>query len=254
MDRMIHTALNSIKNLYDVRMSSAQNLSSVDIPGFRKDLPNDGGSAFVQALDQASARVFNLETGKPGFSDIQGALKQTGLKTDISIVSNGYFYVQPSSADGRIALSRRGDLALNSEGFLINGADEKMLDANLQPIELPPFTDIKVSNIGEISIEPLSGPPGQFVASGSFGLTSALNEKLTKHADGQIRRFDGTVPDPDQGATIAQGMLEASNVDTVSELVASLEAQRQFEMSVKFIKLAEDIDRGGAELMRLPQN
>jgi len=25
-------------------------------------------------------------------------------------------------------------------------------------------------------------------------------------------------------------------------------------MNIKFIKLAEDIDRGGAELMRLPQN
>ena len=254
MDRMIYTALNSVKNLHDVRMSTAQNLSSVDIPGFRKDLPNDGGSAFVQALDQASARVFNLETGKAGFSDIQGALKQTGLKTDISIVSNGYFYVQPTDANTEIALSRRGDLALNVEGFLINGAGEKMLDANFQPIELRPFTDIKFSNIGEISIEPLDGPPGKFVFSGLIGLTSALNEKLTKHADGQIRRFDGSVPEPDQGAVISQGMLEAANVDTVSELVASLDAQRQFEMSVKFIKLAEDIDRGGAELMRLPQN
>lgn len=254
MDRMIHTALNSIKNLYDVRMSTAQNLSSVDIPGYRSDLPNDGGSAFVQALDQASARVFNLETGKAGFSDIQGTPKHTGLKTDISIVSEGYFYVQPISPNAEIALSRRGDFGLSVDGFLVNGADEKVLDTNLQPIELPPFTDIMISNIGEISIEPFSGPPGQFVTSGVIGLTSALNEKLTKHADTHIRRFDGTVPDPDQRVTLAQGMLEASNVNTVNELVASLEMQRQFEMSVKFIKLAEDIDRGGAELMRLPQN
>ena len=61
-------------------------------------------------------------------------------------------------------------------------------------------------------------------------------------------------PLPDQKVTIAQGMLEASNVDAVEELVLSLETQRQFEMNIKFIKLAEDIDRGGAELMRLPQN
>jgi flagellar basal-body rod protein FlgF len=40
----------------------------------------------------------------------------------------------------------------------------------------------------------------------------------------------------------------------VEELVLSLDAQRQFEIGVKFIKMAEDIDRGGAELMRLPQN
>jgi len=91
MDRMIHTALNSIKTMNDVRTTSANNLSSVDIPGFRKDLPNDGGSAFVQAMDQATARVFRMETGKAGFSDSPGPLKQTGLKTDISIVSSGLF-------------------------------------------------------------------------------------------------------------------------------------------------------------------
>ena len=50
MDRMIFTALNSIKNLHDIRISTAHNLSSVDIPGYRSDLPNEGGSAFVQAL------------------------------------------------------------------------------------------------------------------------------------------------------------------------------------------------------------
>jgi flagellar basal-body rod protein FlgF len=61
------------------------------------------------------------------------------------------------------------------------------------------------------------------------------------------------VPAVDQQVTLVQGALEASNVDAVSELVQSIEAQRQFEMGVKFIKMAEDIDRGGAELMRLPQ-
>ena len=252
MDKMIHTALNSIKNLLDVRMTAAQNLASVDIPGFRRDLPNDGGSAFIQSFDKASARVFNLETGKAGFSDHQGALNQTGLKTDVSIVSDGYFYVQPKNGD--VALTRRGDLRLSADGFLVNGADEIMLDNKLQPIKLPPFTDFQVSNIGEIQIEPFGGQPGKYVSGGTFGLTSARGEKLTKHEDGQLRLFDKSVPLADQDVSVAQGQLEASNVNAVEELVGSLESQRHFEMSVKFIKLAEDIDRGGAELMRLPQN
>ena len=253
MDRMIHTALNSIKTMSDVRITSANNLSSIDIPGFRKDLPNDGGSAFLKTMDQATARVFKMETGKAGFSDLPGPLRQTDLKTDISIVSPGYFYIQPTTG-GEIALTRRGDLSLSPDGFLVNGANEKVLDDNLQPLKLPPFNDIRISNIGDISIEPFDGAPGQYIKAGRFGLTSAVNEVLTKHADSHIRRFDGSVPNPDQKVTITQGMLEASNVDAVEELVFSLETQRQFEMNVKFIKLAEDIDRGGAELMRLPQN
>ena len=92
---MIHTALNSLKNLHDIRQTTAQNLSSVDIPGFRKDLPNEGGSGFIEAMNTASARVMNLETGKAGFSDKQGALRQLGAQTDVAIMSEGYFFVQP---------------------------------------------------------------------------------------------------------------------------------------------------------------
>ena len=252
MDRMIHTALNSLKNLHDIRQTTAQNLSSVDIPGFRKDLPNEGGSGFIEAMNTASARVMNLETGKAGFSDKQGALRQLGAQTDVAIMSEGYFFVQPKQ--GEIALSRRGDFSINAEGFLMNGAQELMLDEGLQPMQMPAFSEFQITENGEISVSPLDGPAGQFQAGGVLGTTSARDEVLTKGADGQIRRFDGTVPDVDQQVTLVQGALEASNVDPVEELVLSLDAQRQFEIGVKFIKMAEDIDRGGAELMRLPQN
>ncbi|WP_282057608.1 flagellar basal body rod C-terminal domain-containing protein [Lentibacter algarum] len=252
MDRMIHTALNSLKNLHDIRQTTAQNLSSVDIPGFRKDLPNEGGSGFIEAMNTASARVMNLETGKAGFSDKQGALRQLGAQTDVAIMSEGYFFVQPKQ--GEIALSRRGDFSINAEGFLMNGAQELMLDEGLQPMQMPAFSEFQITENGEISVSPLDGPAGQFQAVGVLGTTSARDEVLTKGADGQIRRFDGTVPDVDQQVTLMQGALEASNVDPVEELVLSLDAQRQFEIGVKFIKMAEDIDRGGAELMRLPQN
>mgnify|MGYP000680329957 CR=1 FL=1 len=252
MDRMIHTALNSLKNLHDIRQTTAQNLSSVDIPGFRKDLPNEGGSGFIEAMNTASARVMNLETGKAGFSDKQGALRQLGAQTDVAIMSEGYFFVQPKQ--GEIALSRRGDFSINAEGFLMNGAQELMLDEGLQPMQIPAFSEFQITENGEISVSPMDGPAGQFQAVGVLGTTSARDEVLTKGADGQIRRFDGTVPDVDQQVTLVQGALEASNVDPVEELVLSLDAQRQFEIGVKFIKMAEDIDRGGAELMRLPQN
>jgi flagellar basal-body rod protein FlgF len=136
----------------------------------------------------------------------------------------------------------------------MNGAQELMLDEGLQPMQMPAFSEFQITENGEISVSPLNGPAGQFQPVGVIGTTSARDEVLTKGADGQIRRFDGTVPDVDQQVTLVQGALEASNVDPVEELVLSLDAQRQFEIGVKFIKMAEDIDRGGAELMRLPQN
>jgi flagellar basal-body rod protein FlgF len=51
---------------------------------------------------------------------------------------------------------------------------------------------------------------------------------------------------------IAHGYLESSNVNTVSELIANIEGQRQFEMSVKFIKTAKELDEKTSQLMRMP--
>ena len=74
MDRMIHTALNSVKNMYDQRFRSASNLANVNVPGYRRDMPNEVGSRNLATLDQASARSFSLEMGRAGFSSQSGKL------------------------------------------------------------------------------------------------------------------------------------------------------------------------------------
>ena len=46
--------------------------------------------------------------------------------------------------------------------------------------------------------------------------------------------------------------LEKSNVNSVEELILTLEHQRNYETHVKFINLAKEMDEGGASLMRIP--
>jgi flagellar basal-body rod protein FlgF len=46
--------------------------------------------------------------------------------------------------------------------------------------------------------------------------------------------------------------LEGSNVNAIEELVKNLDMQRQFEINVKLIKKASDIDSAGTKLMSLP--
>jgi flagellar basal-body rod protein FlgF len=48
-------------------------------------------------------------------------------------------------------------------------------------------------------------------------------------------------------------MLESSNVNAVEELVYTIELQRRFEMSVKFIESAKQIDQAAAQIMRIAQ-
>ena len=47
-------------------------------------------------------------------------------------------------------------------------------------------------------------------------------------------------------------MIRAIGYDTIEELVKNLDMQRQFEINVKLIKKASDIDSAGTKLMSLP--
>ncbi len=250
MDRMIHTALNTLNNIHLNRSVKSQNLSNINVPGFRKDLGTSFTSGFLEQNMQFNSRVFALHEGANIFSTKPGNLKATGQETDIAIRGQGFFITKPKN--GGPSLSRRGDLEVSSEGFLINGAGSQMLDLNQQPIEMPAYRKLVVSEIGEIFIEPLGSEEGTRIGLGSLALTSGSEEPIKKDLDGELRLASGGVPAPDQNSIVAQNFLEESNVNAIEELIDTLSQQRQFEVNVKFISLSKDIDESSASIMRLP--
>lgn len=252
MDRMIHTALNSMRNLSELQKINAQNLTNMSVPGFRKDLWGQAGTGYLQAGQDPTARAFALTTGENEFSYQTGTMDPTGVDTDVALIDDGWFLVLPP--DGAPpALSRRGDFSVNAEGFLVNGSNETVLSDAMAPILIPPFREIQISQIGEILVNPLAAEAGQFVSAGFIGTTTAAGVVLRKSEDARVRALDGTIPPPDQIAHMQQGMLEGSNVNAVEELVYSIELQRRFEMSVKFIESAKQIDQAAAQIMRIAQ-
>ena len=52
MDRLAQTALSAIRQMQDLKYDLAHNLANVNVPGFRKDLPNEGGAGFLEQLNQ----------------------------------------------------------------------------------------------------------------------------------------------------------------------------------------------------------
>ena len=249
MDRMIHTALGSIRNLYDIRFTTSQNLANMTVPGYRRELLNEGGSGYMLDGDQLSPRAFALEMGANQFSEEPGAIAPSDLATDIALVNGSYFIVDTGA--GNLALSRRGDFKTNSSGQLIDGAGSVIMSSSLQPIDLPAFREIMFTQIGEIMVNPLEAEVGQFVSFGFVGTTAPVTE-MRKGLDGHIRYLDGTEITADQSGKLMQNALESSNVNPVEELVFSMEMQRQFEINMKLISAAKDLDEGGAQLLRLP--
>ena len=234
MDRLAQTALTALRQMQDNKIDLANNLANVNVPGFRRDLPNEGNAGFLKELDKLSAKVLPLETEARKFSNEAGQLQNTGLETDVAVLNEGFFYIQPK--DGEIALSRRGDFGLNAQNQLVNGVGDLVLSDGLAPIVLPNnFTAMSITDIGEVLVQQAGAPDGQLTPVGFIGSTSGEIDQLVKSLDGNIRKADGTVPTADQTARFGQGFLESSNVSAIEELIRNIDMQRQFEINVKLI-------------------
>ena len=176
-------------------------------------------------------------------------------QNDVAIVGDGYFLIEGKS--GELAMSRRGDLTVGLDKTLRNGADEVMLDTSLTPITMPQFKKLFVSENGQIYIQPVGAADGTRVLVNQIAMTSGQDIQLAKDTDGAIRPMGDFVREqfnPDQNVRLKQGYLETSNVSVFDELINNVEIQKQYQLNVKLISLAKELDEAGSALMRLPNN
>ena len=252
MDKLIHLSLNSLDIALRKQAISAQNLSNINVTGFRRDVYENFASLYLRAEDQLDTRAFAVTTGSGEFDEQQGRMRATNQPTDLAIDGIGYFVSKRGDLEN--SLTRRGDMSVSVEGDLVNGQGSLILSETLQPIKVPPFREIYVREDGKLLIEPINGEPGVTQLIGSIGLVSAEGLQLRKDDDGEIRPADNSPIVTDQNVQVKQGYLEESNVNVVDELVASMGYQRSYEMNLKLIKLASDLDQGTASLLRMPSN
>ena len=249
MDKSIYTALNSMGILKRNQSVTSQNLANISSTGFQKDMQTNFSSVYLDTNKGLDARVFALQdTG--GFDSTPGPKVQTGGALDLAIDGNGYFLVLP--ANGKAAMSKRGDFGVSADGKLTDGTGSAVLNVDMEPMEIPPHRKISISGDGLVEIEPLNGVPGVTIKVGQIATVSGSEEPLAKGEDGYIRTVKGSVPEADNTTRILSGFLEGSNVKSVDELVAGIEQSRAYEINVKFISTAKEIDEATASLMRMP--
>ena len=250
MDKLIYTAFNTVNNIYDNRAVRAQNLANIPVPGYKRDLgAKSVGTAFLDNMQTLQSRAMAIQDNNNYFSSQPGSLSQTDIDTDVAISGEGYFIVQGT---GDPSLSRRGDLRVADDGSLENGTSQKILNTQLQPIQVPDHRFMKVSDDGVVIIEPLGSPLGTEQEIGKIALTLGTGEELKKFPDGEIRLSDGTIPPLNDDVRVLPKHLELSNVNITEELINSIEDQRQYEINIKMIASASELDESGATLMRMP--
>jgi flagellar basal-body rod protein FlgF len=247
VDRFIYTSLSAMRGAMARQQATANNLANAGTPGFRADVAEaqalwiDGPSLEDRAM--ASEEVVNADL-KPG------PVTATGRDLDIAIRGNSLLAVQ--APDGEEAYTRRGDLQLSASGLLTTGDGYAVLGEG-GPITVPAAAKISIGRDGRISYVPVGGDPSQPQELDRLRIATPAGSPIAKGLDGLLRvKGGGTLPgDPD--TEVISGALEQSNVTPSKALVDMIDASRAWDMQLKLISSARDLDGSSAELMRLPE-
>jgi flagellar basal-body rod protein FlgF len=73
---------------------------------------------------------------------------------------------------------------------------------------------------------------------------------MEKGSDGLFRRKNGVDAIADINVKMQSGTLESSNVSAISEMTDMIALQRQFEMQLKLMATAEEVDKSASSLLR----
>lgn len=238
----------------DARMRViANNLANVGTTGFKRDRANFATLAYQDARvagQQSSGETtyatgLNLGTGVAIQSTTriatQGSLDTTGNALDLAISGEGYFVVQMPG--GQTAYTRAGNFTRSAEGALVTSQGYVVqppitIPENSGSITVAPDGTVSVTTagqaaptqVGQLTTASFANPAGLQAAGDNFLLETGASGPAQVAAAGAAGHGD-----------IKQGMLEASNVNVVQELVDMIECQRAYEVNSKMISAVDEM-------------
>ncbi|NOI68151.1 flagellar basal body rod protein FlgF [Vibrio sp. 99-8-1] len=248
MDRALFLAMSGAKQNMQEMQLRANNLANVSTTGFRADLAQ---ARSMQAYGEGlPSRVFAM-TERPGHSFSQGSVVTTGRDLDITVEGDGWISVMDKA--GQEGLTRNGNLHIDETGLLSNGSGHVVLGETGAPITLPiPLAKVEIGRDGTISVLPQGAPAEAMEVVDRIKLTQTNNRDLYKDTNGLFRSKDPNgVYTADANVKIMTGAIEGSNVNAVGEMTSLIDLQRQFEMQVKLMSNAEDMDKASDSLLRM---
>lgn len=244
MDRFLYVSMSGAKETLRAQTVNNHNLANANTTGFRADLSAFQSQAVAGSGFPSRVYATNATTG---WDQTQGALQATGRDLDVGINGPGWLAVQ--GPDGREAYTRAGDLRVDVNGVLMNGAGHPVM-GDSGPISVPPNSSVMIGGDGTISIVPLGQSAETISQVGRIKLVNPAPEAITRGEDGLFRMADGTDAPADSNVRLASGVLETSNVNVADAMVNMIELSRHFDLQVKAMRTAEENAATAAQLLK----
>lgn len=253
--------------LIDQQDTTANNLANVNTTGFKKSnlvFQNVYNAALYEKEPQNSYKFADQKyvgtlamgpnTQKIILDFAQGTLERTYNPLDLALEGDGMFKVQ--SLNGEISYTRNGSFVLNNKKQLCTKEGDLVLDILNKPILL----DIKKMNIENVN-DLVIGEDGQITTNNDIPRyyqkiqICDFRDKADLKAIG-CSKYQPKHPDrnPELKAekfSIQQGALEASNSNTVNEMINIIKVTRNYETLSKFVKNDGDMLERAINLGRI---
>lgn len=265
MFRGLYTAASGLMAHNRKQQILTNNLANASTPGFKQDqsvlraFPNqmikamaagdstNHGATGHSAIGKLTTGVYTQE-GIPSF--VQGALKETGNKTDISLIDNflptdpttqkkGSLVFAVALENNETRFTRNGQFTVGQDGYLKTSEGYNVLNQNSQPI-LVHSTEFTVQDDGRVVLQDGTAANQLWI-----GYTNQPNE-LIKEGQGLLR-WGGNPDNQPQfiqdvetltnvNAFVKQGYIEQSNVNLTQTMTEMMSTYRGFESNQKVLQ------------------
>ena len=179
-----------------------------------------------------------------------GDFTQTGNELDIAVEGDGFFQIQ--LPDGTTGYSRAGAFKKDSQGRIVTSEGYPMLPEVVIPSNV---TKINIGNDGTVAVQ----QAGQSALTSIGNITlatfsnpsglSAQGKNIFSPTDASGAATTGT-PGQNGIGSVAQGMLEMSNVSTAEEMVNMIVGQRAYEINSKAVQASDEMLQTANNLRR----
>lgn len=257
------TGMDALETKLDV---IANNLANVNTTAFKEDRANfqdlfyrqirypgaldaDGNITSTGVEVGLGTRVSSTQTNYE-----QGAFETTNRPLDLAIEGTGFFRVIDATNGGTL-YTRAGNFGINANNQVVLGSAQNGMVID-PPISIPiEATNIVITTDGQVQYSTASDPSLQ--NAGQILLSQFLNpDGLIKLGDNLYRQTDASsfpidgLPGANGMGTVRQGVLEASNVQPVQELIDLITTQRAFELNSQVVQTGDQIMQVASNLRR----
>lgn len=233
-----YTGLLNEQNRMDILTN---NLANASTTGFKKEGTTSQSFDAVLAYKIKDASEIpniprNIGINTPGvkigenYTDYsQGSFRLTNNPYDVALGEEGFFAIEFTNKQGQVSTkyTRDGSFTLNKDGFMVTKDGDYVLGTNGR-IKLDPNKESLIDKSGNIYQNDVLAAKMRVDDFADYNYLEHYGENMYQPVEGATLQASN--------ATVFSGTLEASNVQTVSEMVQMITVTRAYETNQKIVQ------------------